>query len=47
MLHPDEAARRFGIPVRSLFRRVEEGRVHYVESSSGVLLICPNSIAKP
>ena len=47
MLSPEAAALAFGIPVRSLFRRVEEGTVHFLESPGGALLICPKSISHP
>ena len=44
-LTTDEAALRTHVTSLSIFRRVEAGLIHYGESSDGLLLICPNSLA--
>jgi hypothetical protein len=43
MLSPDEAALVAGITLRTIFRRVEGGQVHFTETAEGQLLICPNT----
>ena len=47
MLPAEAVALLHGIPVRHLFRRVEEGSVHFLEAPGGVLLVCPKSISEP
>ena len=44
MLTPEEAASRTHLSARAIFRRVEDGSIHYVELSNGGLLVCTNSI---
>jgi len=47
MLSTETAAQLLGIPVRTLFRRVEEGTVHFIEGPGGRVLICPHSLSNP
>ena len=44
MLGVDEAAALAGLGHRDIFRRVEDGHLHFTESPSGTLLICLNSL---
>jgi hypothetical protein len=41
----DEAASRSRLPVREIYRRVEQAAVHFLESTDGSALICVNSLA--
>lgn len=43
MLRAEDAARDLGIPIRSLFSRVESGTIHFNEDG-GELLICADSL---
>jgi len=45
MLTPGEAATLTHSTVRHIFRRVEAGELHFLETESGELLVCPNSLA--
>jgi hypothetical protein len=44
MLGAEEAAALTGLGQRAIFRRVEDGRLHFTENPSGTLLICLNSL---
>jgi hypothetical protein len=44
MLPPEQAAEVAGIAVRAVYRWVEEKRVHFVESNSGRLFLCSDSV---
>ena len=43
---PEHAARIAAVTVRTIFRRVEEGRVHFHEGDDGQIRICLDSISK-
>jgi hypothetical protein len=43
-LTTDEAALLARVTSRTIFSWVEAGRVHYMETPEGLLLICPNSL---
>ena len=43
---PEQAARIADVSVRTIFRRVEEGRVHFHEGNEGQIRICTDSISK-
>jgi hypothetical protein len=45
MVTPDHAASLFRLSTRIIHRMIEDGKVHFRESSDGSLLICPNSIS--
>lgn len=45
MLTIEEAARAIRESEREIYRRVEEGQVHFIETSQGKLLICVGSLA--
>lgn len=45
MLTPEEAARLSGLSLRALFRLIEAGRVHFLETAGDRLLVCPASLA--
>jgi len=40
MLTPQEAARHAGVSQRAVYRWVEDGRLHFVETADGDLLVC-------
>lgn len=44
MLAPEEAALLAGVGVRAIYRAIEEGRIHFLESASGALVVCLGSI---
>lgn len=44
MVTVDEAASRGGINSRTIYRRVETGDVHFIETPEGCLLVCLNSL---
>ena len=46
MLMPEEAARLAGVTTRTIYRRAEDGRVHFTETADGALLICSGSLEK-
>ncbi len=45
MITPDEAVIASGLSARALYRRIEEGRLHYTETDEGFLLICLKSLS--
>ena len=45
MIGPQEAALVAGVSLRTIFRWVEAGHVHYLEQPDSGLLICPNSLS--
>ncbi len=44
MLTPDQAATIASVSSRMIYRRVEAGEMHYLETPEGHLLVCANSI---
>ena len=40
MLTPQEAAHRAGVSQRTVYRWLEEGRIHFAESGDGELFVC-------
>jgi len=44
MITPDQAAMVACTTTREIYRRVEEGSVHVVETPEGFLLVCPRSL---
>jgi excisionase family DNA binding protein len=44
MVTPDEAAALTGISLRRIYRRVESGKLHFVETDAGALVICVSSL---
>lgn len=44
MVSPETAASITGIPVRTLFRCLEAGLIHYREIENGAVLVCVNSL---
>lgn len=45
MVTPEEAARRTGVSVRTLYRRLELQTMHFVEMPDSSVLICLDSIS--
>jgi len=45
MLPPEEAAALAGVSVRTLFRRMESGQVHFTESQGGQIYVCAGSVS--
>jgi hypothetical protein len=43
MLSTDDAALFARVPSRTIFRWIEAGALHSIETREGLLLICPNS----
>ena len=46
MIHPEEAAARAGVSLRAIYRLVEAHKLHFIETSEGLVLICPNSVTQ-
>lgn len=46
MVTPNEAALITGKDARAIFREVESGQIHFIESANGALLICKQSLAR-
>lgn len=44
MFAPNEAAAVLQTSAREIFRRVETGEIHFLETKAGALLICHNSL---
>lgn len=44
MLAPEAAAQAAGLKMREVYRRIEAGQVHFVESVTGELLVCMASL---
>jgi hypothetical protein len=44
MLTPDEAAQLCEVTTRTIYRRIETGRVHFTETEKGFSLICLQSL---
>lgn len=44
MARPEAAAVATGLHVREVYRRVEAGTVHFLESADGVLAVCLDSL---
>ena len=42
LIEPEEAAVLADVSTRTIYRRVERGQLHFVETDAGKLLICPN-----
>ncbi|MEW6207830.1 MAG: hypothetical protein AB1631_05645 [Acidobacteriota bacterium] len=47
MLRPEEAAVLTGISTRAIYRLIEDGLIHFVETADGLLLVCLNSLPQP
>ena len=45
-LLPEHAARLTGVSVRTIFKAIEDERVHYLETRDGLTRICSESILK-
>jgi hypothetical protein len=46
MVTPNEAALIVGTDARAIFREVESGQIHFIESGNGALLICKRSVER-
>ena len=46
MLTPSGAAAASGVSIRTIYRRVEAGRLHFTELPEGLLLICVHSLSQ-
>jgi excisionase family DNA binding protein len=44
LITPEEAAVLTGVSTRTVYRRVERGHLHFVETDAGRLLVCPNCL---
>ena len=47
MITPADAAIRAAVTTRTIYRRVEFGTLHFIETGDGFLLICSNSLLEP
>ena len=46
MVTPEEGSILFGIAVRSIYRGLEAGELHFQETSSGPVVVCLDSLRK-
>ena len=46
MLTPEEAAILFRIAVRSIYREIEAGQIHFQETATGSVVVCLDSLRK-
>ena len=46
MLSPEAAAALVGVSARTIYRSVESGDLHLIDTSDGTLLICSGSLRK-
>ena len=46
MISPDAAAELVGASLREIYRRVEAGALHFIETPEGRLFICPASLTR-
>ncbi|MGH9843676.1 MAG: hypothetical protein ACREEM_33485 [Blastocatellia bacterium] len=46
MVAPEPAAALAGVTPRAIYRRIESGQLHFVETPDGALLICTNSLTR-
>ena len=46
MLSAGAAASHFAVPLRWIYRAIESGQLHFLETSAGLVLVCPNSLRK-
>jgi hypothetical protein len=46
MATPEEASRLTGLTCREISRRVEAGRVHFIETTDGLLFVCLKSLCE-
>lgn len=44
MIRPDAAAVLTGLSTRTIYRRIEAERIHFAETTEGLLLVCLNSL---
>lgn len=44
MITPEEAATLVGVSTRMIYAQVETGQFHFVETTAGKLMVCPNSL---
>jgi excisionase family DNA binding protein len=44
MVTPDEAAQLCAVSTRTIYRRIESGRCHFIETENGFSLICIKSL---
>jgi hypothetical protein len=45
LLTPEEASFLAALPVRTIYRALEAGQVHFIETSDGSVLVCLNSLS--
>ena len=46
MATPDEASSLLALPVRTIYRAIEAGQVHFVETAAGFVFVCLNSLSR-
>lgn len=44
MISPEDAALAAGVSARTIYRWVEQNKIHFRESASGSLVVCPRSV---
>ena len=44
MLMPEQAATIYGTTMREMFRQIENGELHFMETTKGELFVCSNSL---
>ena len=46
MLRSEEAAAVAGVSTRVIYRLIEAGAIHYIETPAGLLRVCLNSVLR-
>ena len=46
MLTPEAAAALVGIPPRAIYRSIESGELHFIDTGGGAVLICSGSFRR-
>ena len=44
MITPEDAGLAVGVSARTIYRWVEQNKIHFRESASGSLVVCPRSV---
>ncbi|PWT92616.1 MAG: hypothetical protein C5B55_06010 [Blastocatellia bacterium] len=44
MFTPSQAAQVAGVTTRAIYRQIEQARIHFIEDTSGFVLVCSRSL---
>lgn len=46
LIRPEETTSYAGVSTRTIYRRIETGEIHFIESEQGSLLVCLDSLVR-